>query len=86
MQRSHSLNLTTVIVARLKDYSQLMKFRLSVLVVFSSGIGYLMGMSSPINWEGFFMICIGGMLTAGASNTLNQVIEKDFDKLMKSMN
>lgn len=83
MQRIHQLEFPSLIIARIKDYAQLMKFRLSVLVVFSSGIGYLMGMNGAINWQGFTMICLGGMLTAGASNTLNQVIEKDFDRLMK---
>jgi protoheme IX farnesyltransferase len=83
MQQTQQLEFHSLIIARLKDYAQLMKFRLSVLVVFSSGIGYLMGMNGEINWAGFTMICLGGMLTAGASNTLNQVIEKDFDRLMK---
>ena len=83
MQRTERIEITSLLVARLKDYAQLMKFRLSMLVVFSSGIGYLMGLTGAINWQGFVMICIGGMLTAGASNALNQVIEKDFDRLMK---
>lgn len=83
MQNTERIEISSIIVAKLKDYSQLMKFRLSMLVVFSSGIGYLMGLTGSINWQGFIMICIGGMLTSGASNALNQVIEKDFDRLMK---
>ncbi len=83
MQKTERIEISSFIVAKLKDYAQLMKFRLSMLVVFSSGIGYLMGLTGAINWQGFIMICVGGMLTAGASNALNQIIEKDFDKLMK---
>jgi len=83
MQKSERIEISSLIVAKLKDYAQLMKFRLSMLVVFSSGIGYLIGLTGSINWQGFIMICIGGMLTSGASNALNQVIEKDFDRLMK---
>lgn len=83
MQKTERIEITSLISAKLKDYAQLMKFRLSMLVVFSSGIGYLMGLSGAINWQGFIMICIAGMLTSGASNALNQVIEKDFDRLMK---
>src|SRR6185369_9057421 len=83
MQKTERIEFTSLISAKLKDYAQLMKFRLSMLVVFSSGIGYLMGLTGVINWQGFIMICIGGMLTSGASNALNQVIEKDFDRLMK---
>ncbi len=83
MQNTERIEISSLIVAKLKDYGQLMKFRLSMLVVFSSGIGYLIGLTGSINWQGFIMICIGGMLTSGASNALNQVIEKDFDRLMK---
>lgn len=83
MQKTERIEISSLIIAKLKDYAQLMKFRLSMLVVFSSGIGYLMGLTGPINWQGFIMICVGGMLTSGASNALNQVIEKDFDRLMK---
>ncbi|MEI7801290.1 MAG: heme o synthase [Bacteroidota bacterium] len=83
MQKTERIEFTSLISAKLKDYAQLMKFRLSMLVVFSSGIGYLMGLTGAINWQGFIMICIGGMLTSGASNALNQIIEKDFDRLMK---
>ncbi len=65
----------------------LVKLRLSMLVVFSSGITYLFAVSGQINWFYFSMLCIGGMLTTGASNAINQVIEKDFDKLMhRTMN
>ncbi len=83
MQNTERIEISSLIVAKLKDYAQLMKFRLSMLVVFSSGIGYLMGLTGSVNWQGFIMICVGGMLTSGASNALNQVIEKDFDRLMK---
>lgn len=83
MQKTERLEISSLIIAKLKDYAQLMKFRLSMLVVFSSGIGYLMGLTGAVNWQGFIMICVGGMLTSGASNALNQVIEKDFDRLMK---
>ncbi len=83
MQKVQRIEISSLIVAKLKDYAQLMKFRLSMLVVFSSGIGYLMGLTGAINWQGLVMICFGGMLTAGASNALNQIIEKDFDGLMK---
>lgn len=83
MQNTERMDITSLIAAKLKDYAQLMKFRLSMLVVFSSGIGYLMGLTGSVNWQGFIMICVGGMLTSGASNALNEIIEKDFDKLMK---
>ena len=53
-----------------------------MLVVFSSAIGYAMAMHGHIDWVSMTIICLGGFFTTGASNALNQVIEKDFDKLM----
>ncbi|MEI7670341.1 MAG: heme o synthase [Pseudomonadota bacterium] len=67
----------------MKDYAMLAKLRLSMLVVFSSAITFLMAIQGEINWFLFSMLCLGGLLTTGASNAVNQVIEKDFDKLMK---
>lgn len=68
--------------SKLKDYALLTKVRLSLLVVFSSAIGYAMAMGGHVDWLSMTVICLGGFLTTGASNALNQVIEKDFDKLM----
>lgn len=73
----------TLVMSRVRDYAMLFKFRLSLLVVFSSGIGYLMAVQGTINWGAFWILVLGGFLTTAASNALNQVIEKDFDKLMK---
>lgn len=60
----------------------LVKFRLSLLVVFSSAIGYLFAVPTTVDWFLLSMICLGGFFTTAASNALNQVIEKDFDALM----
>lgn len=67
---------------KLKDYSELVKLRLNLLVVFSSAISYAMAASGHINWMQLGMLSLGGFLVVGASNGLNQIIEKDFDKLM----
>ncbi len=77
-----TVNIAQGISAKLKDYAALVKFRLSLLVVFSSGIGFLFAGYSSINWFLFSMICLGGFFTTAASNAINQVIEKDFDALM----
>ena len=68
--------------SKLKDYALLTKVRLSLLVVFSSAVGYAMATGGNMDWLSMTVICLGGFLTTGASNALNQVIEKDFDKLM----
>ena len=68
--------------AKVTDYNQLVKFRLSFLVVFSSVITYLTASTGAINWFEVAMLSLGGFLVTGAANGINQIIEKDFDKLM----
>lgn len=53
-----------------------------MLVVFTAGIGFLLG-TSTFSWEAFMLLCLGGFLVTGAANAFNQILEKDFDKLMK---
>jgi heme o synthase len=76
-------NLTNLILGRFKIYFELVKFRLTSLVAFSSGFGYILGAKEGFSWSVFFWLCIGGMLVSGAAITLNQIFEKDFDRLMK---
>ena len=81
----HTNNTTkglSFIRAKVGDYNQLIKFRLTFLVVFSSVITYLTASTGMINWFEVSMLTLGGFLVTGASNGINQVIEKDFDKLM----
>src|SRR5688572_3482803 len=73
--------------ARIQDYAQLTKFRLSSLVVFSAVMGYLIATGSSFSWIQILTLSVGGFLVTGASNVFNQVIEKDLDKLMdRTMN
>lgn len=68
---------------RLQDLSLLVKFRLSATVVFSSVIAYLIAAPGTISLTSLAILAAGGFLTTGAANTLNQVLEKDYDRLMK---
>ncbi|MCC9138291.1 heme o synthase [Pontibacter silvestris] len=65
-----------------KAYFQLLKFRLSFTVAFSSAIGYLLGHIHASFLE-IVMIMLGGLLVTGSANIINQILEKDLDKLMK---
>jgi protoheme IX farnesyltransferase len=68
-----------------KSYTRLLKLRLSWLVVFSAVITYLMAdlrYGNETDWLNVLMLTLGGFLVTGSSNAFNQVIEKDFDKLM----
>lgn len=65
-----------------KCYSQLIKFRLSATVVFSALIGYLLGTASP-DFSEIILLILGGILVTGSANALNQILERNYDKLMK---
>ncbi len=71
------INLTSVI----DDLKQLTKVGLSLSVVFSAIAGYLLAVD-VIHIPTLIMLAIGGYLMVGASNTFNQIIEKETDKLM----
>lgn len=79
----------TSMVARIKDYNQLLKPNLSGMVVFSSVIGYLMAPNISFSWGDMGMwfrvalLFAGGMMVTGGANTINQILERDSDKLMK---
>ncbi len=67
---------------KLKDYNQLIKFRLTFTVVLSSVLGFLIGTTGAVDYTNLFALIIGGFLVVASSNGINQIIEKDFDKLM----
>lgn len=82
MARENSIiktGIRKVLAAKLKDYYTLVKFRLSFIVVFSAGIGYLFAGGEQ---SGFLLFLLGGFLVTAASNALNQVLESETDKLM----
>ncbi len=68
---------------KVQDYKLLVKFRLSFTVVFSSVMAFLIGTAGEINWIAVGVLALGGFLVTGAANALNQVLEKDYDRLMK---
>ena len=69
---------------RLKDYLQLVKPSLSIMVVFSSVVSYLLAPNVvDYDWQMILLLFAGGMLVTGSANAINQVVEKDTDALMK---
>ena len=74
------------VAAKVRAYWELLKFRLSFLVAFSCGFGYVLA-SSQVNWVTLAMLFLGGFLLSGSSVIINQIIEKDLDSLMtRTMN
>jgi heme o synthase len=64
-------------------YLRLLKLRLSLLVALSAVFGYAMAAGTSATGWSLLWVGLGGLLVTGASNVLNQVFEKDYDKLMK---
>ncbi|MDQ7947940.1 MAG: heme o synthase [Pedobacter sp.] len=72
------------------DFSKLIKFRLTFLVVFSASVTFLIGskiqidraIAAHINWTNWLILVVGGFLVTGAANCFNEIIEKDLDRLM----
>ncbi len=69
---------------RLKDYLQLVKPSLSIMVVFSSVVSYLLAPEIvDFSWKMIILLFGAGMLVTGGANAINQVVEKDTDAMMK---
>jgi protoheme IX farnesyltransferase len=69
---------------KIKDYLQLVKLSLSIMVVFSSVICYLLAPKIvEYDWVMIGLLFVGGMLVTGSANAINQVVEKDTDAIMK---
>jgi len=66
------------------EFKQLTKSGLAISVVFSTIAGYILAVNdwSDIDFSVLVMLAIGGYCMVGASNTYNQIIEKDFDAKM----
>lgn len=70
--------------SRLRDYLQLTKPSLNIMVVFSSVIGYLLAPKVvDFDWLMIALLFIGGFLVTGGANAMNMVVERDTDALMK---
>jgi protoheme IX farnesyltransferase len=76
------------------DFSKLIKFRLTFLVVFSASISFIIAVKanggntwgslySATMWMNWLKLVAGGFLVTAAANCFNEVIEVDLDKLMK---
>ncbi len=66
----------------IKDYLQLVKPSLSIMVVFSSVISYLLAPHIFFDLKMILLLFAGGFLVTGSANAINQVVEKDTDAMM----
>lgn len=77
-----SLTSSSRIGIKIKALFELLKFRLASLVAFSGAIGYCLA-EPNIQWSMLSLFCVGAIAITGAANIINQILEKDLDKLMK---
>lgn len=66
-----------------EDFATLTKARLSLLVVFTTAIGFSLGSTAAFAWKGLVLTLLGSALAAASSSALNQWIESDVDQLME---
>lgn len=80
---SEKYSVGRVVVNKISAYFELIKFRLSFLVAFSSGFGYMLAGHADFKWFTFMMFCLGAIVMSGSAITINQILEKEYDKMMK---
>jgi protoheme IX farnesyltransferase len=72
------------LINKIRDYFQLIKPSLSIMVVFSSVISYLLAPKVvQYDWKMILLLFTGGLLVTGGANAMNQAVEKDTDAMMK---
>lgn len=70
-----------IIAQKFRAFFDLTKFRLSSTVVFSSAIGFTLA-SDKIVWTKLILFSIAAFATTASANIINQIIERNLDKLM----
>ena len=80
----HSDQVSNIGNNKLKDYLQLTKPSLNIMVVFSSVISYLLA-PGIVEYDLLMIVLlfIGGFLVTGSANAMNMAVEKDTDAIMK---
>ncbi|PHI18712.1 protoheme IX farnesyltransferase [Lewinellaceae bacterium SD302] len=68
---------------RASDLSALVKLRLSLTVVLSSVLAFLVALpAGAFSWWSIFALFAGGFLTTAAANIFNEILEREYDLQM----
>ena len=67
----------------LAEYAQLVKVNLTLIVVFTAVGSFIIASGLTVTWIQVLLLGLGGFLVTGASNAINEVLERDHDKYMK---
>lgn len=71
------------VAARLHDYMELTKPRITALVVLTTYVGFHLGAVAPFGWVYVAHLLLGTALACAGSSTLNQWWERDRDARMR---
>ena len=83
MNKTLTKNLdNTVRFTKAQDYLMLVKFRLTLMVVMSTVLAYLIAAGMAFDWVVLGLLFVGGFAVSGAANGINQVLEKEYDAMM----
>ncbi|RZK68476.1 MAG: protoheme IX farnesyltransferase, partial [Pedobacter sp.] len=72
----------SLINEKVKAYIELIKLKLTLAVVFSGVFGYCLAIDQ-VSWWKIVILTIASISITGAANIINQIIEKESDKVMK---
>ncbi|MCE3008738.1 MAG: heme o synthase [Bacteroidetes bacterium] len=67
---------------KLSDYKQLGKLRLSLVVVLSAAMVFLIAAPLPLAWPAFVWLVCGGLLITLGANSINEILEIRYDLYM----
>lgn len=70
-------------IQKISDYKQLMKLNLSMLVVMSSVVGYVIVPDIKPELGKLLWLFLGGLMVTSAANAANELYEISTDKIMK---
>ncbi len=85
MNRTNNISISAIAKkpSFITEFGVLVKFKLSTIVVLTSILAYAIGLAgSTLDMSTLFCLAVGGFSITFAANAMNQVLERDFDKLM----
>jgi heme o synthase len=68
--------------SRVRDYFQLSKSRIVMMIVMTTVAGYFFGLEGSVDWLILLHTTLGTALVAAGTNAMNQYIERDLDGQM----
>lgn len=78
----NTISTSNITYSKMDDLRMLVKLKLNITVVLSSVLAYFVVAKGDINIVSLLILSLGGFLVTGAANAFNQILEKDYDKLM----